>query len=120
MKNNQALGRLGEQLAAKYLQSKGYKIVARNFRTRNGELDLVTLKDSTLICIEVKTRVGNLYGTPLEAIGFYKLQALIRTVAYFQLLHPDLPQASRLDAIAIELTDSGKLISLQHIPNITQ
>lgn len=114
------LGKQGEDLAAAHLQSKGYKIIACNFRTRNGEIDLIATHKNTLVFIEVKTRIGNLYGEPLEAITPWKLRALIRTAAYFQLLHPNTPPSCRIDAIAVEFDASGKLIKLEHIENITQ
>ncbi len=118
--DKQRLGKQGESLAARHLQSKGYRIIARNFRTRNGEIDLIATNRNTLVFIEVKTRIGNLYGEPLESITPWKIRALIRTANFFQSFHPELPQSQRIDAIAIELDSTSKLLKLEHIENITQ
>lgn len=117
-------GKIGEDYAYSYLAKKGYRIVERNFRTRNGEIDIIAIdqstKPETLIFVEVKTRESNAYGTPLEAINYYKLKFLIRTAMYYATTHPKLPQSLRIDAIAIMLTPNGELIDLQYTRNISQ
>jgi putative endonuclease len=62
------LGRKGEDLAARYLESKGLVVLSRNWRCREGELDLVATDGRRLIVCEVKTRTSNDYGTPTEAV----------------------------------------------------
>jgi putative endonuclease len=74
------LGQKGEELAADYLDSNGYSILKRNFRTKIGEIDIIATKNKTLIFCEVKTRQGNKYGFPVEAVTPRK-QATIRRVA---------------------------------------
>ena len=118
--DKKTLGARGESLAARHLQSNGYRIITRNFRTRNGEIDLIATHRNTLIFIEVKTRIGNLYGQPQEAITPWKLRALIRTAQYYKMLNPTLPESMRIDMVAIELDCSSKLLQLEHIENITQ
>ncbi len=66
--NNRASGDLGEELARRYLTGKGYEIVESNYRTRRGELDLISRHADTLVIVEVKLRRGAAYGTPLEAV----------------------------------------------------
>ena len=76
--HNRALGAHGEDLAADYLERLGYRVLARNWRTRTGELDLVARDGDTLVAVEVKTRSGSGYGSPLEAITTRKMARLRR------------------------------------------
>ncbi len=78
--NNRASGDLGEEIARRYLASEGYEIVESNYRTRRGELDLISRHHNTLVIVEVKLRRGTAYGTPLEAVTPRKQQA-IRLIA---------------------------------------
>lgn len=74
------LGDAGEDFAAKTLESLGYEILERKFRTRRGEIDLIAAKDGVIHFIEVKTRTGDDYGYPAEAVTIEK-QTHIRRVA---------------------------------------
>lgn len=74
-----ALGRRGEQLAARYLRRHGYKVLYRNFRHRHGgEINLVCREKKTLVFIEVKTRSPDGLGRPADAVDAAKEEALIR------------------------------------------
>src|SRR5690242_10711551 len=95
--------RLGEDLATKFLENKGYKILERNFRKGYGEIDIVALDNDTLVFIEVKTRSSNKFGTPFEQITPFKIRALERTAIFYKKLHPTLPEALRIDAVSVEL-----------------
>lgn len=109
---------LGENLAVSYLNKKGYRIIERNYQKRYGELDIIGIKDNTLVFIEVKTRKSNLYGSPLEAINYRKLKELKKTAEYYSLTHPKLPVNLRIDAIGIILDNNNKIKSIEHIENI--
>lgn len=117
-------GKKGEDLATVFLEKKGYGIVERNFRTRNGEIDIVAIDQSEktpiLVFIEVKTREGNAFGTPLEAITYFKLKFLIRTAMVYSTTHPRLPKGLRIDAIAVSLGPDGEMIDIEHVKNISQ
>jgi putative endonuclease len=80
----QRLGRAGEDLAAEHLRGLGYEVVARNFKCRRGEIDLVCRRGSEVSLVEVKTRVGMAHGTPLEAIDGNKRRAMAGTVAEYR------------------------------------
>lgn len=72
-----ALGRWGEDLAARHLEAMGARVLARNWRCAQGELDIVALEpDGTLVFCEVKTRSGTGYGSPGEAVGAVKARRL--------------------------------------------
>ncbi len=102
--SNISIGQLGEEIAEKYLKKHGYKVIERNFRSRRwGEIDIVAVEDDVLVFVEVKARVGSKYGEPVEAVTPFKLRALKRTGQYYKMEHPDLPEALRIDVVAIML-----------------
>jgi len=80
------LGRAGEKAAADILRSRGYQIVGAGFLARRGELDLVCRRGRDLVVVEVKTRTGDAFGTPLEAVGSRKRKALMAAAAEYRAL----------------------------------
>jgi putative endonuclease len=117
------LGAAGEELAARHLEARGLEILDRNYRTRNGELDLVARDERCLVFCEVKTRIlrappGPL--GPLAAIGA-RTQRRVRAMASEWLtgaherLGPSSPPEIRFDAVGISLDPSGRLIELEHL-----
>jgi putative endonuclease len=76
----QALGRAGEDLAAAWYEANGYTLVARNWRCRDGEIDLVARRGRVLVVCEVKTRSSVAFGAPAEAVTPAK-QARLRSLA---------------------------------------
>ena len=79
-KRRSLLGRLGEMMAVTFLESKGYRILQRNFRSSEGELDIIGDHRGGLAFVEVRTRLSDTYGRPLETIGFHK-QGKVRSLA---------------------------------------
>ena len=118
-KNNLLLGRLGEKEAEKYLTSQNYRIIARNFRTRNGEIDLVAQENNILVFVEVKTRKNNLFGLPEEAITPAKIRALIRASQYYLLTRNQLSVSYRIDVVSIKLDEDDKPEQIKLYKNIT-
>ncbi len=122
-----SLGNLGENLAAKHLHKKGYTILERNFRSKFGEIDIIALnpsKDSkqnsqTLVFVEVKTRWSQKFGSPEEAITPGKIKRIIKAGQYYKIIHPELPETLRLDAVVIDLSPQGELERVEHIKNLT-
>jgi putative endonuclease len=114
----QHLGRIGEDLALAHLERLGYALVARNHRTRHGELDLVVFDGSTLVFVEVKTRRASASGRgPWEALHERKRQQVRRMAAAFLLEVSDRPRAAdvRFDAIGIVIDARGRLVRLDHL-----
>lgn len=117
--HQQLLGKIGEDLAARYLKSHGYKIINRNFKARYGEIDIIAVHQNVLIFVEVKARLSNRFGSAVESITPHKLQELIQTSQYFKLNNPGLPDQMRIDLIAIELNDNRTVKSIVHLENIS-
>jgi putative endonuclease len=118
------LGARGEELAARHLEARGFEVVERNFRTRDGELDIVARDARFLVVCEVKTRVlrdgagaGDVLG-PFAAIGARK-QRQVRAMAREWLSQGGLdgprPAEVRFDAIGISFDARGRLLSLEHM-----
>ena len=111
-----SLGRRGEALAAEHLERLGYRVVARNYRTRFGELDLVVTDDEVLVFCEVKTRRAG-GGDPFDNLGAAKRRQ-VRSMGRAWLSEaPDRPRTSelRFDAIGILLDARGALVRLDHL-----
>ncbi|MCC5950863.1 MAG: YraN family protein [Acidimicrobiia bacterium] len=97
----QALGAAGEALVAKDYESRGYEVVARNWRCREGELDLVLRRNRTIVFCEVKTRSSDAFGSPAEAVTHTK-RARIRRLAALWLENSDVvAREIRFDVAAV-------------------
>lgn len=84
MKNfNKSIGSTGEDIAAEFLVKNGYKILERNFSSRNGEIDIIGWDKDILCFIEVKTRYTLDYGSPMEAISITKANTIKRVCQYY-------------------------------------
>jgi putative endonuclease len=115
--HRQRLGRWGESLAADLLEAKGYQILARNWRSRSGEIDLVAQTGETIVFVEVKTRKGREFGLPEEGLTNNKANRL-QSLALQYLAQTDLQDIDwRIDLVAIELDHHGRLLRCDHIPN---
>jgi putative endonuclease len=111
------LGRLGEQLALDHLERLGYTLVARNHRTRFGELDLIVSDGRALVFVEVKTRRTRRPGRVWESLHPAK-QAQVRKMARAFLAEiEDRPRCHelRLDAIGVTIDPEGRLVALEHL-----
>ena len=114
---NKEIGKYGENLAKKYLENLGYKILDMNYKySRYGEIDIIALYKNELCFVEVKTRRNNKFGTPMEAITKDKLIKIqLSAKNYIQEKKPKF-EHFRIDAISIELKENKEEIT--HIKNI--
>ncbi|MCL4390244.1 MAG: YraN family protein [Patescibacteria group bacterium] len=112
---NKNTGRLGENLAVKELEGKGYEILERNFASKFGEIDIIAKDKSILVFVEVKTKKGEDFGLPEEMVGPGKLRK-IRNMATIYMKGEILP--CRLDVIAIVLASDNSLVRLTHYENV--
>jgi putative endonuclease len=112
-----ALGRQGEQLATEHLQRAGFRILARNWRCAEGEIDIVAVDRRVLVACEVKTRSGTGYGTPLEAITWKKRRRLRRLAVNWVTAHGVLFDEVRVDVVAVLKTQAGDF-TIEHIRGV--
>lgn len=112
------LGRQGEDAAARYLEKRGYRIIARNYRPgRLGEIDIIAGKAELTVFVEVKTRRSRSFGMPQEAVNGRKAARLRALAAAYLVSHTARPSRNyRFDVIAIELDATGRAV-LRHIEN---
>ena len=110
-----SLGRRGEELAAGYLEKKGYRILQRNYRSGAGEMDIVAQDGDCLVFVEVRTRSTKEYGTPEESITPSKAQRLIEVAQGYLQEQGDSAREWRIDLVAIDW--SGDSYRLQHMAN---
>lgn len=114
--SRQALGQRGERMAEQHLLDGGCQILARNWRCREGELDLVAREGDCLVLVEVRTRRGRGMGSPEESIVPAKQARLIRLAeAYVQAT--DWQGDWRIDVIAIEMDRMGRFLRLDRYEN---
>lgn len=111
------LGRQGEQLAVEYLQQAGMRILDRNWRCAEGEIDIVAAERRALVVCEVKTRSGVRYGTPLEAINRKKRSRLRRLAVRWLVAHGILFDEIRIDVIGVLRSESGEF-TVQHVRGV--
>ena len=113
----QQVGRWGENVAAYFLEKKGYCIQARNLRTAFGEIDLVAQIEQTTVFVEVKTRTNQDFGMPEQAITQKKRSHLIRAIQAYWSGQVKPEGDWRVDVIAIRGHPGGKEVEIEHFEN---
>lgn len=101
------LGKTGEELAINYLTKSGYQILARNYRCRLGEIDIVAREGEYIVFIEVKTRTGVSFGLASEAVNYRKQQRLHKLAAYYLLLSGKKNMNCRFDVVTLQLINDN-------------
>ncbi len=122
--DTQTLGRLGEETAARYLESRGFRIIARNLRIGHAEIDLVAENDVFLVFAEVKTRrqipgVSSPFGTPAEAVDAHKQTMLVKAAEAYLSEHA-CGKFFRIDVIEVYAApDSAeyRVLDVRHYEN---
>lgn len=114
--NNVATGNRGEQLAASYLVKAGYRILARQYRNRLGEIDIVSQIGDIIAFVEVKTRRSEVFGMPAEAVTYKKQQKIIRTALCYLGETDKRNTAIRFDVLEIRLLTDDR-VTYNHIIN---
>jgi len=113
------LGKAGERLAAEHLERRGFALLARNHRTRWGELDLVAFDGETLVFCEVKTRRLGGGSGPFDGLREAQCKRLRRMAAAWLAETPDRPRSRelRFDAIGVTIDARSRLVGLEHLEN---
>jgi putative endonuclease len=117
-RSNIALGRWGEQLAETLLVKMGATILARNYRTTPGEIDLVIDHEDDLVAVEVKTRTALDVELPEEAVTWWKLRRMILGLQTFAMDNDMLERHWRLDMVAVELDLDGSVLRCEHLRDV--
>lgn len=111
-----AFGNLGERLAAHHLEARGYRIIARNWRRMEGEIDIIAEDGQAIVFVEVKSRRGSAMGSACQAISPAKAARLARLAELYAEEHA--PEAGlRIDLVAIDFAPDGRMLSLEHYEN---
>ena len=116
----QRVGRLGEEAAQRFLKKRGYRIRETGFRCPRGEIDIVAQRKDWLVFVEVRTRSSPDFGTPEESITQTKKERLIASALTYNSTHQDLPPQWRIDVVAIELDDKGKVGRIEQLENAVE
>lgn len=115
---NKTTGRLGEDLAAKFLIGKGAMIIGRNFQTRYGEIDLIVHLNNEILFCEVKTRTGTDFGYPETAVNRGKVEKMTKAACAY-LAENKINVSWRLDIVAIQLDEIKKEARIKWFKNIS-
>ena len=102
------LGKQGEDLACRELRRRGYAILARGYRTRYGEIDIIARDGDTLVFVEVKTRSSDQFGTPLEAVTRAKQQRIIAMAQSYLVRRQGREVACRFDVVCVRLGEGAR------------
>lgn len=109
------IGKIGEDIAIKYLQENNYTIIERNFECKQGEIDIIAKDKKELVFIEVKTRSNEHYGKPKEAVNEIKKKHIYKASEYFVYIKHLENMPIRIDVI--EIYKEQKKCKLHHIKN---
>ncbi len=109
------VGKIGEELAKEYLINHKYKIIEKNFSCKQGEIDIIAKYKKELVFIEVKTRTNNNYGSPIDAITFFKKRHLLKSIEYYLFLNGLENCFIRIDIIEV-YKYKGKMF-INHVKN---
>lgn len=117
-KQRQALGLLGERIAARWLLRKGWTFVAHRFRSGHRDIDLVMRRENEIAFVEVKARRGDGFGLPVEAVHHRKRRELEKSAHVWVDRNGSAELSYRFDVVGILI--SGQNVRVQHVPNAFQ
>jgi putative endonuclease len=112
LKTRSDLGARGEELAVKFLRAKGYAILARNFKTPVGEIDIVGREAQTVVFVEVKTRETGRFGSAKWAVDHHKQRKVSMAALAYLNLKGWADRPARFDVVAVDMTPGGPMIEL--------
>jgi len=111
------IGKIGEDIASKYLEAKGYKIKKRNYRTFLGEIDIICEYKGNIIFVEVKTRRSDKFGYPEEAVNFIKQRKIIKNALCYLSKYHLWEKNCCFDVISISISTHKDIKRIKHIRN---
>ena len=111
---------MGEKLAQDFLKARGYQIVETNYRSRDGEVDIIVSKDGVLVFVEVRTKSSRMFGTPEESVNRRKKQKLVLVAQDYIQTHEIQESSWRIDFVAVELDNTGKAVRIEQFENAVE
>ena len=117
MSQHNEVGKIGEDLARGFLEKNGYKILEQNYKTKYSEIDLVAQKNKELVFVEVRTKIGENFGTPEDTLKNKKLSK-VRFNAMSYVAFKKWTGPIKIDAICIVLNKNYTILRLNHYENI--
>ena len=105
-------GKTGEDLAVQELERRGYAIVARRYRQRGGELDIIARDGPTLVFVEVKARQDHAFGDAAESVGFFKRRRISRLAQEYVSSHRLTECPCRFDVVSIHVDEGPPVIEV--------
>ncbi len=120
MNKNKSLGIYGEKTAIKFLESKGYKILTKNYRCKIGEIDIIAADGDTLSFVEVKTRSSDKYGLPGEAVNYNKQIKIVKTALHYITKNRLTKWMSRFDIVEILVNEDNSINSIELLKDAFQ
>lgn len=112
VKQNLEVGKSGEEAAVELLKASGYKILARNYKTRIGEIDIIAFQGDTLCFIEVKSRNSLRFGLPQEAVSAEKQRQISKAALSFLKSNNLLNRKARFDVVSVLYSKDGPKLDL--------
>lgn len=111
--NNKDKGKIGEEIALKYLQGKGIKIIKTNYRIKSGEIDIIAKTKTEIIFVEVKARTNLSFGYPRDSINKTKIGKIINTAKHYLYVNNIYNSKIRFDVVEVYFNDK----KINHIEN---
>jgi putative endonuclease len=113
-------GMIGEKLAADFLTRQGYEIIGKNYRCKEGEIDIIAKDGEFLVFVEVRAKNNRNFGSPEESVTARKKAHLRNAAARYLENHDNLLPEWRIDFVAVELNGAGKPLRLEVIKNAVE
>ncbi len=107
-------GSAGEDYASEFLENKGYKIISRNYHSRNGEIDIICSKDGFIVFVEVKTRGRGAAVSGREAVTLSKQRKIIKTALFYLSANNVTELQPRFDVVEISVEERVKLLHIEN------
>ena len=117
MSGHNEVGKIGKNLAKEFLEKQGYKIIEQNYKTKYAEIDLVARKEKELVFVEVRTKVGENFGSPEDTLNKAKLWKVLQNAKTYSAFK-NWQGSARVDAVCIVLKSDYSIERLNHYENI--
>ena len=115
MSNSNDIGKIGEDIACKFLERNNFKIIERNFECKQGEIDIIAIDKEELVFIEVKTRSNHKFGEGINAVDNYKQKHIYKSASYYIFKRNLEREFIRFDVIEIYIQNK---ITIKHLKNV--